>query len=498
MTTSTMILTDWFKSNYDTITWDGSQQVKVVLYSRSPIFSEDEAIRFADIESASDLDSYPEWVKAQALLTEQTSVGGSPSSLYLTKITLDGSLEGLQVVDGGGIPVAVEDGAGWYIGTDPTQVIVASAVFYLVGTHGGVTSPVLFASTQGIGPDTVAHYQSVYGQFETGAAAGEQYIIEYDTVTEQFSVGYTLLSLSTPIWEGAHAQHIWIQPQRINFVANPSFERSSAPVPYWRAGRESGAGSATLSRAGSTGSPAGVGGTERPYCGKVLSSGGSERLVLESNLFPKVNAWYSISFYASGNGSTEETSELYFGIVIRPPDASGATYIRNRASEVLGGGTATSGFKKFTALIQIPDDVSDLMLRIEYSGSTIWVDDVLVDPHEGQYEYFDGNSTLSLPGDFRWMGGSTYVNSHFSMWYNNYENTRARLLGDYDTLDDLYKPGLLEEWSPTGSNITAHWDAVTSVTPLNWVGDAYYPISDVNGTPISTIDSSLDFNLGAI
>ena len=128
MTTSKMILTDWFKSNYDTITWDGSQQVKVVLYSRSPIFSEDEATRFADIESASDLDLYPEWVKAQALLTEKTSVGGSPSSLYLTKITLDGSLEGLQVVDGGGIPVAVEDGAGWYIDTDPTQVIVASAV----------------------------------------------------------------------------------------------------------------------------------------------------------------------------------------------------------------------------------------------------------------------------------------------------------------------------------------------------------------------------------
>jgi hypothetical protein len=221
-------------------------------------------------------------------------------------------------------------------------------------------------------------------------------------------------------------------------------------------------------------------------------------LVLESNLFPVVYDWYSISFYASGNGSTEETTELYFGIVIRPADASGSIYIRNRAAEVLGGGTSTSGFKKFTALIQIPDDVSDLMLRIEYSGSTLWVDDVLIDPHEGQYEYFDGNSTLSLPGDYRWMGGSTYANSHFSMWYNNYENTRARLLGDYDTLDNLYKPGLLEEWSPTGSNITAHWDAVTNVTPLNWVGDAYYPISDVNGTPVSTIDSSLDFNLGAI
>ena len=495
-TISTMILTDWFKTNYDTITWDGSQQVEVVLYSRSPLFSVSEATVFADIESISDLDSYPEWVQVNATLTGKTSISGSAENFYLTKITLDGSLEGLQIVDDGGLFVSVEDGAGWYFDTDPTQVVVYSAVFYLVGTYSGVTNPVLFASTQGIGSNTVAHYQSVYGQFETGAATGEQYIIGYDTSTETFSVGYTLLSLSTPIWEGAHAQHIWIQPQRINFAANPSFEKAGSV--YWRAGRESGAGSATLSRAGSTVSPAGVGGTERPYCGKVLSSGGSERVVLESNLFPKVNAWYSLSFYASGNGSTEETSELYFGIVTRPQDASSATYIRNRTAKVLGDGTATSGFKKFTALIQIPDDVTDLMLRIEYSGSTLWVDDVLIDPHEGQYEYFDGNSTISLPGDFRWMGGSTYANSHFSLWYNNYTNTRARLLGDYDTLDDLYKPGLLEEWSPTGSNITAHWDAVTNVTPLNWVGDAFYPISDVNGTGVSTIDSSLDFNLGAI
>lgn len=499
MTTTDLILTDWFKTHYEDIDWDGSVQVQVALYSRVPQFTEYTAGIFADFVNASEIDDLPEWVGSQSLRTAKTSIAGSPESFFLTKVILDGSLEGLQLVDSSGFPIAVEDGAGWYIDSDPAQEIIAAAVFYLIGPHEGVTNPLLFASTKGFGTNTVAHYESVYGQFETGAAIGEQYIIGYDTVTSMFSSGYTLLKLPIPIWEGAHAQHLWIQPQRINFAANPSFERSVAPVPYWRVGRESGSGSATLSRAGSTGTPAGVGGTDRPYCGKVLSSGGSERTVLESNLFPKVNDWYSVSFFASGDAVVgDDSGSLYFGIVARPYDSSGAIYIRNKDAAVLEGGTAYSGFKKFTALIQIPDDVTDLMFRVEYSGTTLWVDNVLIDPHEGQYEYFDGNSTISSSGDFRWMGGSTYANTHFSLWYNNYENTRARLLGDYDTLDDLYKPGLIEEWTPTGSNITAHWDAVVNVTPLNWVGDAFYPINDVNGTPVSTITSSFDFSLGTI
>ncbi len=499
MTTTTTIVTNWLKTNYGTVNWTVPKQVGVRLYARNPSFTDSTATKFAGFSNLTDLDSNPEWVSVGATLTSKVTSTGSATNLYLKKVSVSGTLEGLQVVDSSGIEHSVEDEGGWYFNTDPTQEVISAAVFYLIGTYSSVVNPILFATTQGIGDNTVAHYKSLFGQYKTGAASGKQYVIGYDTTSLLFSTGYTFLSLSTPIWEGAHAQHIWIQPQRINFAANPSFERSVAPVPYWRVGRESGAGSATLSRAGSTGTPAGVGGTARPYCGKVLSSGGSARTVLESNLFPKVNNWYSISFYASGDGVvSSNTGSLYFGIVARPLDSSSATYIRNKVAEKLEGGTATSGFRKFTALIQIPDDVGDLMLRIEYAGTTLWVDDVLIEPHEGQYEYFDGNSVISLSDDFRWMGGSTYANKHFSLWYNNYKNTRARLLGDYDTLDNLYKPGLAEEWSPTGANITAHWDAVTNVTPYNWVGDAFYPITDVNGTAVSTINNSLDFTLGSI
>lgn len=569
-----LIPSNWLKTNYKSITWDGTHRVEVALYSRTPQFSTEAADVFASIGSFDNMSSYPEWVSVGATLTGKQTLTGFASNFYLKKISINDTLEGLQVVNSTGVAMSVEDGAGWYFDTNPTQVVASAAVFYLVGTVGGVVNPILFATTQGFGSNTVAHYQSLYGQYETGVVLDKQSIVIASTNTVSitnkalasnvatlttliahgfqtgqqvvvtgvdstfngtytitgtpttttfryaktyagtiastavtpngsayingsttFSIGETLLSLSTPIWEGAHAQHVWLQPQRTNFIANPSFETTGGA--YWRAGRAT-TGAATI-----TSTAGGITSTDpvRQYAGRLQTSGtGSGNIILESNFFPKVNDWYSVSFYASGNGSTVETSKLYFGIVIRPPDSVSTTYVRNRTEEVLGGGTATSGFKKFTALIQIPDDVSDLMLRIEYSGTTLWVDNVLVDPHEGQYEYFDGNSKDGLNGDFRWMGGSspTYINKHFSLWYSNYENTRGRLLGDYSTLDNLYKPGLLEEWSPTGSNITAHWDAVTNVTPLNWEGDAFYPISNVNGSPVSTIGTSIDFNLGSI
>ena len=38
---------------------------------------------------------------------------------------------------------------------------------------------------------------------------------------------------------------------------------------------------------------------------------------------------------------------------------------------------------------------------------------------------------------------------------------------------------------PTGGTIIDHWDAVSSFTPNNWSGDAYYPVSNVNGTTVN-------------
>jgi hypothetical protein len=153
-----------------------------------------------------------------------------------------------------------------------------------------------------------------------------------------------------------------------------------------------------------------------------------------------------------------------------------------------------AAFVEFRGLIPVPVNMAEMCFRVEVDGATtVWLDNNMVDPHEGQYEYFDGASQNGLPNDFRWMGGEG--DAHFSLWYSNYQNTRYRLMGDYDTLDDVYKPGLVEEWAPTGANIIAHWDAVTTFTPTNWQGDAYYPLAQITGTQPNVIDEELDFLL---
>lgn len=320
---------------------------------------------------------------------------------------------------------------------------------------------------------TTVSYNSPGSNVSTTASSGSVQLR-----SSKFYKGYTLLDLDVPAWEPAHAYHLWLEPQRANLIANPSFEEGTG---YWRCSDES--ETTTIDRYQNDLNP------DRPYTGYVYKDASSVTpLVLESNLFPKVSQWASISFNISGSG------EFNFGLTIYPADYNNPVYIQSDTITI-DGGTADSGFQNFTGLIQVPDDVVEAQFRIEFYGDEFWIDDVLVDPHEGQYTYFDGNSNDSLTDDYRWMGGSDYSNSHFSFWYNNFKNTSSRLIGAVNENGD-FVPGLTNEWVPNGSTILAHWDAITSVTPYNWTGDAFYPISDFSvGAVCSTPADRLSFLL---
>jgi hypothetical protein len=481
--------------------------------------------------------------------------------------------EYLQLGYGSWTAASIEANAGFYLSaTSPAteiQEIITSAVFYANGTISGVTNPILFATTQGIGQYVVAHNGTVFGQtnaaFTDGANA---YALSLDTSgdgtsntvtnksrlgniatlttstshgfsvgdvvtvasmvditfnatavvtavnvvnktfsysntgtdvtsasvsagtatlkSSKFSAGYNLLSLSSPKWEAPHAHHMWLEPQRTNFIANPSLERvTSSTIDYWRVGSTITADTVTLTQATRNASDS------RPYCGHVSSTGNSGRLVLESNFFPKTSHWASISFDVSGTGSVR------YGLVVFPTSYSSPAYIRSDDIS-LTGGNATSNYRTLTALVQVPDDIVEAVFRIEFTGSDFWVDNVMVDPHESQFTYFDGDSDLSLPDDFRWMGGTDYANRHFSMWYNNFKNTNARLTGAVDSTTNTYVEGLAEQWAPNGAAISAHWNAVTPITPYNWIGDAFYPISNVANTTVSVPTSQLSFTLTSL
>jgi len=378
--------------------------------------------------------------------------------------------------------------------------------------------------------------------------------VDETAIPTTFTAAYILLKPALPTWESAHAQHLWLEPQRTNLIVNPSFEApTDVGVPGWR-------------YSGTHGEqfPGGVD-LHRPLCGHFTDPA---PIIVESNYFPALGTWLSFSTYLSvaaigtqaditfglvgfdasytrttfycsdtpiqsriigverlddqvtfvtdgphGYFTTESVliedigpfngsysvvdvpSDVSFTISLPGSDvlmeaASGRATVQKQLHA--SGGSPISGFLQYQGMIQTPVDTIEMCMRIEVTGaSEIWIDNAMVDPHEGQFGYFDGNSIDSFPDDYRWMGGRT--NRHFSCWYSNYLNTHNRLFSDWDENEQRYKAGLVEEWAPTGASIIDHWDAVTSFTPLNWAGDAYYPVNEVAGTPLTTPTSRVSF-----
>jgi hypothetical protein len=491
-----ILVTDWFRTNYGEYDWTTDAnlpEVGVVLFTRAPDFSRGGyKDLFKEFETLSDITNSPEWVPITSTLTTVgASTGVNVGKLYLKDISTITDVKQLQIGYktnvGGFVPASVEDATsyGWKFDAD-SQDVVATAVFYTKGTKtvSGIDylNPIMFATTQGIGELTVAHTDAVFGQMKTGVSApNKQYIvsIDYTVPTDvKLTPAFVLLYLSQPKWEPTRTQHLWIAPQRVNLIADPSFETTSLPM--WRVGSETDLShSPTISRV--TG---GLPSTVRDYCGHVSCSTVVGTTALESNYFPISGSYVSVSFFVRGTGL------LRFGIVYHNSSYDFMNYEYSEESDITlpsGNTDLTSGFIKKTALFNIPDNVVEGQFRLEFQGDEFWIDNVIVDPHEGQFDYFDGNSIDSISGDFRWVGSEE--NANFSVWYNNYINSRNRLMGGYDDIDEVYKPGFIEEWIPVGANVSDHWDVISSTTPNNWVGDMYYPIHSVSGTAINDLDA---------
>lgn len=474
----TTLTTTWFKDNHGSISFSTPKQVGVAFYTRTPdISNADQAAAFATVTSLASLDSRPEWVKVRGTVpTVFPSTTTKVSSLlYLRSESGIGSTDNIYLklvynsVGSTYLPAEVDNGIGWTFSPSSPETFVQDvasvAVIYLVGTYSSTINPVIAVTDQGIGDSTVVHDGSLFGQL----LATSNYLLMVErlyesAVLKRFNVvaGYTTLVPSEPRWESSHAHHLWLEPQRTNFAANPSFTNVNGNVvSHWRTN-----GSLSL-----------VGGA-----GKLTSA--STGTVLESNFFPRVGEWLSISFSARTDPASSATVDIEYGVVLFDASHTKATWLKAASATV--GPSAT--YIRLTGLVNVPDTAQMCFrLKVTSGSADLYLDDVLLDPHESQYTYFDGNSNHGLPGDFRWVGGVDYANKHFSCWYNNYTNTRNRLMGDYDTDDDLYKPGLVEDWAPQGANVVAHWDAVTSFTPLNWMGDAFYPISNVAGSTVTNV-----------
>ena len=471
-----------FDLDYDT---NGNIPLDLTVFVRSP--------NFLDIDQS--LPDFEAHIKSISTLTEllatpgwQEAVGGGAGETMSVPITSIGSAGNISYADYSVTPFQISQKV------DP----IFATAFALSMDDNLICvfrpdTPVFLPGDENI------------STIECSSVAGVNGGIGYwfawqDTDTENNSsepaIGPISIAIPTANWEPARASHVWMAPQRVNLVVNPSFEVSQVPghedigsEPETKTG-----GIGFRYNTGTTGTRVlgGMGRNPREYC---LQLEGGDTKVVESSLFPTKfgNEWWSVEAGVCGSGTV--SLGIVFWDATMDPDQS----ILVESGPIPFNSADTSGsfdptaenFITVKALLKSPDAFHEGMFRLTFKGSTedVYIDDLLVDPNEAQLGYFDGDWSYGQNGDFDWYGGGSLSgHSTFSVFYNNRKNLTKQLFGHYEIDkygDEVYIKGIAEEWVPEGVTVIPHWDDIYAVQTPTWFQDVYIPTAVVDAsTPV--------------
>lgn len=325
------------------------------------------------------------------------------------------------------------------------------------------------------------------------------------TINPSIKGGTILLDTPAKAYEPTNAAHVWLRPQRMNLLINPSFEgphsEDNTVAIGWKSSTKLGDPSNVFSVPAEV--TQGLG-----SLGAVASAYGSH-LIIESNKFPVVeNNFVGISVVLMGRGTAR------IGLVAWDPYYRRPIFIRLPDRQVDNavyssfGVIPKDGMSNEDILNESPAEVLPVLpgsveynLRIEWIQGEYTLEELdngipegsagfnlirpIVDPTDGPLDYtrfFNGNTTNGLPGDYHWHGGLEH--QHFSMWYNNRKNIEGRLFGGADEETGTYEKGLLSDWAPSSSAVIPHWDAIEGSPIEGWRGDYFYPVKPVHTEPV--------------
>jgi hypothetical protein len=230
-------------------------------------------------------------------------------------------------------------------------------------------------------------------------------------------------------WEPPRTQHIYLYPQKINYVPNPSFE--DVGLFGWRA-------NGPITRV--------VGGVDNALknYGHVVGT----RLEAIPSLLTSRFACIS-AYVRAGTGGTTAT---WVKMGLCNWNASWT-----QVEDVLSAQKPlTNTWTRHYFVTLVPDNVAGSG-ALFVSDGTIDVDLVMVEQGADLNDYFDGDAATGILGDFSWHG---VTHQSLSFWYNNRYLVGARLFGTYRT-GFVEQNGLVYDWIPAGTSLLTHWD-VTS------------------------------------
>ncbi len=412
---------------------------------------------------------------------------------------LDGNYPGWETVTDPGYPLAST------VVVNPSTVATTEYTFFsqflltelhdkvgamalgveVVGNFWGETNPLILVTTDPF-PNgrTVVAPDDVVTAHQSPALGNQRWLLAWSLTADgaarvaSLSMGDIAISIGPPDYQSSHHFDAWLYPQRVNYIANPSFEAITNQ--YW----------------GSTGTftrvPSEMGGFAGQFAGG--------NVVCESNVFPtdQNDGIWTFQMLAKGTGV------LQVGLVFWS-ERYDATYVDWGTERWT---LQPNTFQAIKCMRKCSEAVEG-MLRIQVIGDTgITLDNVLAEPGPlMEWPYFDGDEQYGAPDDFSWYGtrGESY-----SLWYNNKRSIVSRIFTKPTYTGSVYTEqddhGLAYNWVPAGTVVDYHLDVLRpedlKTPPIPKTGVMPDAVSDpVFGVPggtanVLTADGSLVFTAG--
>lgn len=460
----TTVFTDFFRGQLyasldKTVPIDPTQSlmngksVYWVFFRSYAAFADENDPRYTGIETVSDLASIPGWGTPLSPATPAQAVGTTTAGTVTYCIANN--------------PFAM--GGGWAAST------VKAAALVLVGSYAGQTDPIIYLTDDPFDEGKVMNPADSLIARPVSAVGGNRPLFSWPVfipgATQSVPTpGSIALLPAPPTFELAYTQHAWLYPQRVNFVANPSFEAPGTS--YWRTN------GAVARVQSTTGTPSAPGGGA--WFGR-FSGGGT--VVAESNQFPLTTRVMQDSWTIQA--MVRGTGQLRVGLLSWAEDflETGADWGDSQVWDLPANGFLHVYARRFSG------ENSTGQVRFECSGGLMEIDNVLCEPDWlDQWPYFDGDSTYGARDDYSWYGGENRKGATYSLFYNHKRAVTGRLFAwdiaadDYVITDEeVEAQGFVYKWVPAGVRVTPHLDVL-------YPGDIQEAIAPLSGpvTPYKT------------
>jgi len=425
----TAVFTDHFRAQlFANLTLMAGKQIEIVYFSGYAAFSGPNDPRYTALTNLASLSNVLGW---SAPLTPTTAHTVSTSDNGNNRYVIDSNPHVNQ--------------AGW-----ADTRVVAAAVILKGGPYGGVTNPIIFVTDSPFQGGTVMRQGDSLVALPAANIGNLAWLFGWQTpaagATQVLPTEGTLSILKAPpSYEYSHQQHCWLFPQRVNLLANPSFEGGTN---HWRTNR------ALTRQAG--GAPGGG-----VWEARVT---GAAKLILESNTFPTYGP------IAADNWTVQAmirgTGKVRIGLVSWESDFATTAVDWGPDTEVWD--LPASGWLHVYALRHVRE-ASTGMLRIECDGTDMYLDNLLCEPEWlPGWPYFDGDTKYGALDDFSWYGGANRKGSTYSLWYNHRRAVVGRLfawnISDDDftvTDEEVESQGYVYKWVPAGVRVIPHMDVLS-------------------------------------